>query len=171
MLIAEYLTCSKCNKSYNGIFKVNLVGDITCVDCENKSIIEDYIISLDNSDLEQEMVVNYLEQDIKHLYPTIFNINEVSIDQFLTENGELDAYKLYFQGNNLDFCTLVRRKAYICLDYIDTNDTKEIDFCINIIKDYLNLRFEKLSKKDVDILLNKLNSETFNYMVSIIGEI
>lgn len=171
MIIAEHLTCSKCKSTYTGFFKVTIDGDIICDDCEHKKMLTEPTIKYDNTELEQEMVVNYLEEDIKHLYPTIFNINEISIDQFLNDSGELDAYKLYYQGNDLDFCTYIRRKAYICLDYIDTNDSKELDFCIEIIKNYLNLRFKKLSNQELSDLNNKINSEKFSYITATLGEI
>lgn len=169
MIVVDNLKCKLCNKQYLGIFKVTSDLGVQCIDCNNKTVIDKIKVNKNNQKLEQEMVINYLEEDIQYLYPLIYNMDNINIDQFLNEDGIPDAYKIYYQGNDLDFCVEFRRMAYKCLDYLDTNKDTYINFCENFIEKYLNLRFKKLNDSDIKKVNDDINSETFKNILLEIG--
>lgn len=160
MIIFYKLKCQRCGVLKTSSFKT-YNGKIVCVDCSSK---KEYLreIDLNNTSLEGEMVLNFLEQDIEYLYPIVYTINETSIDQFLTSEGIPDPYKLYFQGNDLCFCTSIREKAYSCLEYIETNEEEYLKFSEDFIKEYLSLRFKKLNSNEIGSLIEKANSLEFS---------
>lgn len=155
MLLYDTFTCQSCGKTYKGLFKLNKQQEIVCINCQQKEKYPKLKVNKKANQLEQDMVLDYLEKDISKLYPIVQANFETNFDLFLDSNGNLDTYKLYFQGNPLDFCTQVRDKAYLCLDYLDTNDVTHLTFAELFIGYYLDLRFKKLTDSEIETY-NKL---------------
>lgn len=170
MLLYDIFTCKLCKETYKGLFNYSNNLGIVCQDCEAKVKHPPVLFSTkQNPELEQYMVLDFLEKDIVLLYPSVHTQENSRLDLFLNDSGEIDSYKIYFQGNDLDFCIDAREIAYLCLDYLDTNDLELIGFSEQLINEYLELRFKKLNKKELQMFKDKLNSSEVNRIKIFLG--
>lgn len=67
---------------------------------------------------EDEEAVTRFERDIEGIYFLDVEFGKDAITQFQLPNGELDATKLYYQGNDLVMCYRYQDLAYDCLNFI-----------------------------------------------------
>lgn len=171
ILISDYLTCSSCKETYTGIFKIDLNGNFHCIDCKNKQKYVEPVIETNVEELEQEMYLNYLSDDLQFLCPIVFNIEDLNLDMFLTKEGDIDVYKMYFQGNDLKMCIKFRELAYYCMDYLDTNLEEYLEFANMVIKKYIDLRFIKLDEAQVLEYMEIENDIKMNRILKIIEEV
>lgn len=101
-----------------------------------------------------------------------------AINQFLDEDGQLDVYKVYYQGADLELCYQLQDIAYKCLDFtILMSDDYLRDFPIDhqhqfiklkefansIIQLYKKSRLEELTKDDlhkIKVMLGKTSPKS-----------
>lgn len=159
----DFSTCIKCDKSYLGHFKVDMYGNISCVDCKHPEMLSERLTieSMDKSTYEQYMVMDMLDKDISVLYPLFAQPTDVPLEKFINEEGELIPEKVYFQGNDLDTARHLQEMSLICLKYLDTNKIEHLDLVNQIIKGYLNLREVKYTEEQMNSLNELVLSPEF----------
>lgn len=160
-------TCVLCKKNKLDNFEILDDTSLKCLNCDSKGY-EIPTLETGVVELEKEMVINYLEEDMDFLYPLMFPIEKMNLNLFLDSENKPDLFKIYFQGNDLSLCGIVREHAYLCLDYIETNEKEFLEFCETFILKYLNLRFEKLTEEQEISMRELLLSNEFKYIKNIL---
>lgn len=162
MELFEYSTCDKCGKSYKGKFVVGNNGTVRCYDCD--SPVEHDGIEFDHVDVTQdhllsEIVKDLLIKDTKRIFipKSESDLNEL---EFLRdEDGNIELDKLYFQGNTIELVLKAHKKAYKCLEYIESGQEKYKEKAENVLNKYLSMREVKFSKEEEDKFLGELENE------------
>jgi|SRR5699024_547896 len=164
MKIFEYAVCDDCGEGYKGKFTIKRDGTINCYNCEKhlkcKEIDKEEVPIHDNRFLEA-VVKDFLIKDMKRIYePKSSGLEEQNLEILRKEDGELDERKVYFQGNSLDLIILAHKKAYKCLNYMDSGEGKKElkGFADEVVQSYLKLREVKLGKRERIRLEKVLNS-------------
>lgn len=153
MKIIERMKCSKCKEIYKGHFKMNLNGDIVCLDCENKQYYTSpHYVEVKTATLKREFLKdNYTKMlllDVDTIYRIISKEDEDYTSQFYTTEGTINTDKLYYYDNLPDLVFDAHNKVQECLKRLEKKETKFKNHD-KIIKIYLELREKKFTQKEV----------------------
>lgn len=129
----------------------------------------------DRSEFRDNEALMRFERDLDGIYFFDAVDGLDAINQFLDEDGQLDVYKVYYQGADLELCYQLQDIAYKCLDFnilmsddylkdfpidLQYKFIKLKEFASDIIDLYKKTRLESLSNSDlhkVKVLLGKTN--------------
>lgn len=166
-MISEF-TCDLCGNNYVGTFKFTREGTIECYDCDNPDYYKNTgIIEVSEDDYTHnhkiylEVFSKLLLDDVKILYKNNPNVTEIFEKDFFLPNGSLIKEKLFFQNNPIAIILEGHKLAHLCTKYLEGShkkNTKENKVAENIVKSYLNLRYEKLNSQQIEELKELFNS-------------
>lgn len=163
MHILGFATCDTCHKSYFGKFNVDVMGRVTCEDCEHPTKLSKKLkFTVANSAKDiSDKYLNFFFQDITILYNSYAKGKDDPSEEFY--NGvDIDSRKLFYMGNDLDFAEEAHDVVFKLLKYLDTQPNvkaEDAEFIESIIERYMDLRRYKFSKTKMDNFRRDVNSK------------
>lgn len=162
MNIYEYSRCERCEKSYKGKFKLDREGRVYCYDCDNPEVFSD--IKYEEVDMVEDRIVSeivkdLLKKDLERIYIPLSVEEKENMDFLRDESGNLDAEKVYFKGNPMELVMLAHKKAYKCLEYLETGNKEHQEEAESIVEKYLQMREDYFKKEKQDQFYDELHSK------------
>lgn len=163
--------CSKCSKTYDGVFRLLSNGTLCCVNCDDiKKYSKTFKLVEDVSSLEselennsvKEMLYHFLEKDMKYIYNIEYEFGENYENILYDENG-IDPYAFYFQNNPLDIVVDYHYTCYKGYNLIGMYDMKINDISYELLERYKTLRIKKLNEAEIQEYREFLNSKDLTY--------
>lgn len=171
MIICDYMVCQECGSRYKGKFEVSREGITRCIECEDKVIfggMEKEKVQLTEDRMLSVIVKDLLIKDVKRIFVPKSEKNENQLGFLRKDDGRLDEGKIYFKGNPIELVMLAHKKAYICLEYIETGKKDFKDYAGYILNKYINLREYYMEENEQKDFYEELNGK---YMAIIEGEV
>lgn len=160
MIICDYMVCQSCGSKYKGKFEVSRDGYTECMSCNDKIVfgdIEKEKVKLTEERMLGEVVKDLLIKDVKRIFIPKSDKDLNQLGFLRKEDGRLDEGKIYFKGNPIELVLLAHKKAYLCLEYLETGKEDLEEHAGYILNKYINLREKYLEEKEQHKFLEELN--------------